>query len=89
MIVFIAVTKICALKKTNHCHSETIIKCCDDYILQIRNQTTATCVKCLAPGQSCYQTNRQCCPGYRCGFGSPTFPEPRPNDICISNTIIG
>jgi hypothetical protein len=83
------VTAKCPTQKVNGCFEQASIACCDGYILQVANETTATCVKCLAPGESCYQTNQPCCAGYRCGSGGPVFPEPRPQDRCISKFIIG
>lgn len=44
--------------------------------------------KCLAPGESCYQIDKPCCPGYKCASGPLTTP-PSPTDRCISNAIIG
>ena len=75
--------------KNKLCCEKATIVCCDGYILQVQNETTASCVPCLAAGQSCYQTNRPCCPGYRCGSGPVVYSEPRATDICISNLIRG
>jgi hypothetical protein len=90
MIVFIAVTKTYASEEINDCYDNVTMKCCEGYVLQTgNNQTTATCIKCIAPGLSCYQTNQTCCSGFRCGSGGPVYSEPRPTDRCISNSIIG
>ena len=74
---------------TQNCFEQATITCCKGYILEMVNQTVATCAKCLAPGEPCYNTNKQCCPGYRCGSGGPVYPEPRPEDKCINMFIIG
>ena len=76
-------------KKNSECFQETTFSCCDGFVLQVQNETTATCVKCLKPGEPCYQVNRPCCSGYRCGSGGAVYPEPRSGDHCISNQIIG
>lgn len=73
----------------NCCHARVTIVCCEGYVLQVQNQTTASCVKYLAPGKSCYQTNQPCCSGYRCGSGPLSYPEPQPTDKCISELIVG
>ena len=76
--------------KVNCCHDETItVTCCDGYILQLQNQTTANCIECLSAGTSCYQTDKPCCPGLRCGSGPVVYPDPRPTDQCISDLIKG
>ncbi|CAF2702461.1 unnamed protein product [Rotaria sp. Silwood2] len=89
MLVFTATQKKCTIQGNDDCFQQATITCCNGYILQVQNQTSATCVKCLAPGESCYQTTKQCCPGYRCGSGGPVYQVTRPGDRCISNMIIG
>ena len=73
----------------NCCYEQATITCCNGYILQIQNQTVASCVKCLTSGTSCYKTNQACCPGLRCGSGPVSYPEPRLTDKCISQLIVG
>ncbi len=89
MIVFSFVASQCSKGKISKCFRKGIIQCCDGFVLQIQNATTGSCVQCLSPGQSCYQVNQPCCPGYRCGSSGIVYPEPRPGDRCISNLIIG
>ncbi|CAF4614222.1 unnamed protein product, partial [Rotaria sp. Silwood2] len=69
------------------CIEGATITCCKGHILQVVNETTAKCVKCLASGVSCYNTKQQCCPGYQCGLGGIVLATPQPGSRCISNLI--
>lgn len=71
------------------CYEQATFTCCEGFILQVQNLTTASCIECIPPGQSCYQVDRPCCPGYRCGSGPVVYSDPRPTDKCISELLRG
>ncbi|CAF1260151.1 unnamed protein product [Rotaria magnacalcarata] len=71
------------------CHKGATFSCCEGYILEVQNETTANCIECIPAGQSCYQINRPCCPGYQCSTGPAIYVKPRPTDICISSLLKG
>ncbi|CAF3217234.1 unnamed protein product [Rotaria socialis] len=73
----------------NPCHKGASFSCCEGYVLEVQNETTAKCINCIPAGRPCYQINRPCCPGYRCGSGPAIYVKPRPTDICIPNLLKG
>ncbi len=79
----------CLEEKDHQCYQQGTISCCKGSFLQIQNETTATCIKCLPPGELCYQINIPCCPGYGCGVGGVHYYEPRPGERCRSIAVLG
>ncbi len=83
MIKFRFVATECSKGKISKCFGKGIIQCCDGFVYKSKMQTTGSCVQCLPPGQSCYQVNQPCCPGYQRGSSSIVYPEPRLEDRFI------
>ncbi|CAF3699909.1 unnamed protein product [Rotaria sp. Silwood1] len=71
------------------CFTNANITCCNGYILQVINKTSAVCVQCLKPGARCYQTSQSCCPGYQCYVSNVILDVLPPEATCIQDLIAG
>ncbi|CAF2937897.1 unnamed protein product [Rotaria sp. Silwood2] len=94
MILIISITLVVNTVATRcstqaGCFGGTTIACCKGHILQVINETTAKCIRCLASGALCYNTKKECCPGYHCGVGGVVLATPQPGARCVSNLIDG